>query len=121
MSVAVNVRHVDGKNGRDLRLQREFHRLEMVAGQLRARYGVTVLPVEVDITDRAALPVAFARIEAELGPAWTLVNNAGLAPTGRAEKQWPDDWDRTVALNMTALFQCSLEAAAQMKEAGREE
>lgn len=98
-------------------LARRGDRLERVAAQLRTRYGVRVLPVEVDITDREALADAFARIESELGTAWILVNNAGLAPTGRAEKQWPDEWDRTVALNMTALFQCSLLAAAQMKKA----
>lgn len=99
-------------------LARRGDRLEQVAAQLQGRYGVRVLPVEVDITDRDALVGAFARIEAELGPAWVLVNNAGLAPTGRAEKQWPDDWDRTVALNMTALFQCSLLSVAQMKKTG---
>jgi len=99
-------------------LARRGDRLEKVAADLRERYGRRILPVEVDITDRAALAEAFARVRAELGPAWILVNNAGLAPTGRAEKQWPEEWDRTVSLNMTALFQCCLLAAAQMKEAG---
>lgn len=99
-------------------LARRGDRLEDVAGQLRARYSVRVLPIAVDLTSREALVAAFARIESELGPTWILVNNAGLAPTGRAENQWPDDWDRTVALNMTSLFQSSLLAAAQMKKAG---
>ena len=99
-------------------LARRGNRLEAVAARLRQRYGVEVLPVEVDITDRDALAAAFARVQADLGPVWILVNNAGLAPTGRAEKQWPEQWDRTVALNMTAMFQCCLLAAAQMKAAG---
>jgi len=99
-------------------LARRGDRLEAVAADLRARYGVRVLPVEVDITDREAASSAFARIERELGPAWALVNNAGLAPTGRAEKQWPEQWDRTVELNMSALFQCCLLVAPQMKAAG---
>jgi gluconate 5-dehydrogenase len=98
---------------------RRAGRLAEVGEQLRSRYGVRTLAVDADITDRDATSAAFARIEAELGPVWILVNNAGLAPTGRAEKQWPDDWDRTVALNMTAVFQCSLVAAAQMQKAGR--
>jgi len=99
-------------------LARRGDRLESVASDLRSRYGVRVLPVEVDITDRAAAVEAFARIERELGPAWALVNNAGLAPTGRAEKQWPEQWDRTVELNMSALFQCCLLVAPQMKAGG---
>lgn len=99
-------------------LARRGDRLESFAADLRSRYGVRVLPVEVDITDRTAAVEAFARIERELGPAWALVNNAGLAPTGRAERQWPEQWDRTVDLNMSALFQCCLLVAPQMKAAG---
>jgi NAD(P)-dependent dehydrogenase (short-subunit alcohol dehydrogenase family) len=97
---------------------RRKDRLVDVAGELHARYGVRTLPIEVDITDRNALPRAFAEVEETLGPAWVLVNNAGLAPTGRAERQWPDQWDQTIALNTTALFQASLLASAQMKKRG---
>jgi NAD(P)-dependent dehydrogenase (short-subunit alcohol dehydrogenase family) len=92
--------------------------LEEVASSLRSRYDVRALPVAVDITDRDAVDGAFSRVTRELGRPWVLVNNAGLAPTGRAEKQWPEEWDRTVALNMSALFQCSLLAAASMREGG---
>jgi NAD(P)-dependent dehydrogenase (short-subunit alcohol dehydrogenase family) len=97
---------------------RRKDRLDDVCAGLQKGYGVRTLAVEVDITDREALPRAFAAVEEKLGPAWVLVNNAGLAPTGRAEKQWPNDWDRTVALNTTAVFQASLLAAAQMKKHG---
>lgn len=99
-------------------LARRRGHLEEVASRLRERYGVRTLAVEVDLTDRDATVAAFEKVQAELGPAWILVNNAGLAPTGRAEKQWPEDWDRTLALNLTSVFQCSLLAAAQMKGAG---
>lgn len=106
--------------GADLALMaRRGDRLEAVAADLVARHGVRVVTIEVDITDREATVRAFDRVKAELGPAWILVNNAGLAPTGRAERQWPAEWDRTMDLNLDALFQCSLLAAAQMKEAGR--
>jgi gluconate 5-dehydrogenase len=99
-------------------LARRGDRLAEVAATLRARYASEILPVEVDLGDRTAVTDAFATVHASLGPAWVLVNNAGIAPTGRAERQWPEEWDRTVAVNMTALFQCSLLAAQQMKEAG---
>lgn len=99
-------------------LARRKDRLEGVAAGLRSRYGVRVLAVEVDLADRDAVPRAFEQVNTDLGPAWVLVNNAGLAPTGRAETQWPEDWDRTLALNTTAVFQCSLLAAGQMKSSG---
>jgi len=105
--------------GADLALlARRAERLTSVAADLESRYGVRALPIAVDLVDRDATAAAFERIRGELGPVWVLVNNAGVAPTGRAEKQWPAEWDSTVALNMTALFQCSLLAAAQMREAG---
>ncbi|HXC50795.1 MAG TPA: SDR family oxidoreductase [Candidatus Limnocylindrales bacterium] len=97
---------------------RRADRLAAVEQDLRERYGVKTLAVAVDITDRAALADAFARVESSLGPVWVLVNNAGIAPTGRAEKQWPEQWDNTLAVNATATFQASLLAAAQMKRAG---
>jgi NAD(P)-dependent dehydrogenase (short-subunit alcohol dehydrogenase family) len=99
-------------------LARRGDRLRDVADTLHERYGVRALPVEVDIADRNKTADAFARIRSELGAPWVLVNNAGIAPTGRAEKQWPEEWDRTVELNMSALFQCSLLAAESMREAG---
>jgi NAD(P)-dependent dehydrogenase (short-subunit alcohol dehydrogenase family) len=99
-------------------LARRGDRLEDVAASLRDRYGVRSLPIEVDITDRERTAAAFGEVRSALGAPWVLVNNAGIAPTGRAEKQWPAEWDRTVALNMTALFQCSLLAASSMRESG---
>lgn len=99
-------------------LARRTGRLAAVAADLTSRYGVRALPIEVDLVDRDATATAFDKVRSELGPVWVLVNNAGIAPTGRAEKQWPVQWDETVALNLTALFQCSLLAAAQMREAG---
>lgn len=99
-------------------LARRGDRLDAVAADLAARHGVRTLPIALDIVDRDATTAAFARIRRELGPVWALVNNAGVAPTGRAEKQWPAEWDSTVALNMSALFQCSLLAAPQMRETG---
>ena len=72
--------------------------------ELAQRHPDRVLPLQLDVTDRAAveraldgLPAAYAEID-------VLVNNAGLAlglePAQRAE---PDDWDRMIATNCTGL------------------
>ena len=100
-------------------MARRADRLQAVADDLRTRHGRKVLDLQVDVTDREACAAAFARARQEMGPAWVLVNNAGIAPTGRAERQWPTAWDDTLELNMSALFQCSLLAAAQMRESGK--
>jgi len=100
-------------------LARRRDRLETTAARLHDAYGVPVLAVDVDIVSSEAVQAAFARIESELGGIDVLVNNAGIAPTGRAEAQWPTAWQETIDTNLTALFHCSLLAAASMKRAGR--
>lgn len=106
--------------GADLALlARRRDRLEETARRLESDHGRRVLPVAVDITDREQTKHAFARVEETLGRIDVLVNNAGIAPTGRAEKQWPDEWERTLEVNLSALFHCALLAAAAMRRGGR--
>ncbi len=100
-------------------LARRKERIESVAERLSADYGVRAFPVAVDITDRAAVREAFAGVAKELGTIDVLVNNAGVSPTGKAERQWPEDWDNTLELNLTALFHCCLLAAEHMRAGGR--
>lgn len=99
-------------------MARRGDRVTELARDLHERFGTRVCPVAVDLTDRAALRDAFARVVEELGELSVIVNNAGLAPTGRAEGQWPSEWDATLALNLTALFQCCLLAAESMRRGG---
>jgi len=50
---------------------------QRVSGELRAE-GVTALAVAVDVSDRAAVEEAFAKVRSELGPVHVLVTSAGL-------------------------------------------
>lgn len=48
-----------------------------------------------------------------------LINNAGIAgPTDSAEKISPEDWDRTLAVNINGQFYCARKAIPLLKEAG---
>jgi NAD(P)-dependent dehydrogenase (short-subunit alcohol dehydrogenase family) len=100
-------------------LARREDRLANLAEAIEKEFGVDALPVPVDISDRDACKAAFQTIESRLGCIDILVNNAGISPTGRAEKQWPEDWDQTLELNLSALFQCSLLASASMERGER--
>ena len=105
--------------GADIALvARRRDQLETVAARLAAEHGVRAVAVPADICDRKEAQAAFETIERQLGGADVLVNNAGLSPTGKAEKQWPEEWDRTIDLNLNALFHCSLLAAASMRRRG---
>jgi 3-oxoacyl-[acyl-carrier protein] reductase len=55
----------------------------------------------------------------ELGRLDILVNNAGLGtPTMPVEEIAPEDWDRTLALNLKSAFLCVRAAAPVMKRQG---
>jgi len=97
---------------------RRREQLDSIAERIAAEHGVRAVPVPADICDRGGAKQAFETIETAFGGLDILVNNAGLAPTGKAEKQWPDEWDRTLELNLSALFHCSLLAAASMRPRG---
>ncbi|MBW2175672.1 MAG: SDR family oxidoreductase, partial [Deltaproteobacteria bacterium] len=48
-----------------------------------------------------------------------LVNNAGIAgPTAPIEAVDPEDWDRTMAVNINGQFYCARKAVPLLKEAG---
>lgn len=61
-----------------------------------------------DVSDRAAVERLVADAVAALGGIDCLVNNAGIAgPTGRVDQISPEDWDRTLAVNITGQFNCA--------------
>ncbi len=72
---------------------------EKVAASIRAEGG-RAQAFGCDITDRAAVDGALARILAELGPIDALVNNAGWDVFLPFLKTAPEQWDRLIAINL---------------------
>jgi NAD(P)-dependent dehydrogenase (short-subunit alcohol dehydrogenase family) len=72
-----------------------------------------------DVSDRAAVGRLFADAEAALGGLDCLVNNAGIAgPTARVDQVEPEDWDRTLAINITGQFNCARLAVPLLLKSG---
>ncbi|WP_379546524.1 3-hydroxybutyrate dehydrogenase [Qipengyuania sp. DSG2-2] len=67
-----------------------------------------------DLTDADAI----AAMMAEAGPVDILVNNAGMQHVAPVEDFPPDQWDRIIALNLTAAFHTTRHAVPAMKQAG---
>jgi NAD(P)-dependent dehydrogenase (short-subunit alcohol dehydrogenase family) len=100
---------------------RRAERLETLSTELRATYGTECLAVAADLGRADERERLFAEIDASFGGAVDiLINNAGVAPTGRAEKQWPEAWNETLELNLNAAFHCCLLSRARMRRDGRE-
>jgi hypothetical protein len=64
------------------------------------------------------LRAALDRIEEALGQVGIVVNAAGVAPLGRAERHERDKWDEAIALNLSAAFDLSQLGGARMIERG---
>lgn len=97
---------------------RRAERLEALSAEIRA-LGVRCQPVAADVTDDAQRDAALQAVEADLGPVDILVNNAGIADLGRPEKIKPEDWDRVIAVNLTAVFRLTQAVGRAMIERGQ--
>jgi NAD(P)-dependent dehydrogenase (short-subunit alcohol dehydrogenase family) len=61
----------------------------------------------------------FTEAAAALGGLDALINNVGIAgPTAAAENVTPEDWDRTIAVNLSGFFYCVRKAIPLLKGAG---
>jgi NAD(P)-dependent dehydrogenase (short-subunit alcohol dehydrogenase family) len=100
-----------------LLVARRKERLEAEAAALR-ELGAHVAVCEADATDEHALGRAFDAALA-LGPLYGVLNAAGVARLGRAERHKRAAWDECLAVNLTAAFLVSQQAGARLIAQGR--
>ena len=62
--------------------------------------GGAVKVYGLDVADAAAVDAAVARVEADLGPVWLLVNNAGWDRPAPFLSTGPDLWNKIIAINL---------------------
>ena len=72
------------------------------AGQETAKLAPksVIMTYAVDVGDRASVDVAVAKVEAEMGPIWALVNNAGWDKPMPFLKTDRDLWDKIIRINL---------------------
>jgi NAD(P)-dependent dehydrogenase (short-subunit alcohol dehydrogenase family) len=70
--------------------------------------------LEADITQPGVPASVVEECEEQLGPLDILVNSAGICPLGEVLEFGREKWDPTVAVNLTAAFEMSHEAAKRM-------
>ncbi|KQP06438.1 SDR family oxidoreductase [Pseudorhodoferax sp. Leaf265] len=82
---------------------------------LRPAWGV----LACDVSRREQVDALFAAVSQRYGQALdVLVNNAGIAgPTASIETLEPEEWDRTVAVNLTGVFLVTRRAVPLLKAA----
>src|SRR6266478_868253 len=81
--------------------------------------GVKAVAIQADSADARAVAAAVQRTVAELGGIDILVNNAGIGIFGAIDDYKLEDFDRTFAINVRAVFVATQAAVKHMKTGGR--
>jgi len=84
---------------------------QRVAGQI----GAGVAGYRLDVTDHAGFTKMLDQVEADLGPIYALVNNAGIMPLALLEEESEATMDRQIAINLAAVIHGTREAIKRMK------
>lgn len=93
---------------------RRTDEIEAVAADIRSAGG-RALAVTTDVTDDNAIEALATAAVDEFGSIDTWVNNAGGSPMRMPLAELPrEEWDRTIALNLTAVYVGSMTAARHM-------
>lgn len=90
---------------------------EALAQFKQANPGIT--QSATDVSDLRQVDQLFADVKKHLGGLDVLVNNAGIAgPTAVVEETKPEDWERTMAVNLNGMFYCTRLGVPMLKAAG---
>lgn len=81
--------------------------------------GGRALAIQADSRDAAAVEAAVETAAAKLGGLDILVNNAGIFDAGHISDLTLEAFDRTVDVNVRAVFVASKAAASRMRDGGR--
>jgi NADP-dependent 3-hydroxy acid dehydrogenase YdfG len=100
---AATARRLAGAGATVALVARRRDHLDRVAGEIGGRGG-TAVPIEADITDPERADEVVQRTLDRLGRLDILVNNAGIMLLNSALHTTVEEWDRMVALNVSALL-----------------
>lgn len=80
--------------------------------------GLEARSYELDVTDRLAVQRATESARADLGPISIIVTSAGITSYSPFTELSIEQWNRTLAINLTGTFNCVQAAIPDMIEAG---
>jgi 3-hydroxy acid dehydrogenase/malonic semialdehyde reductase len=113
---AVITRRFAAKGDRVIACGRRLDRLAALAEEL----GINVLPLELDVRERAAVESSVSSLPAAFTDVDVLVNNAGLAKGMQpAQTARLEDWEQMLDTNCKGLLYCTRALLPGMVERGR--
>jgi NAD(P)-dependent dehydrogenase (short-subunit alcohol dehydrogenase family) len=87
--------------------------VQQVVDELSAQ-GCQALPLIASVADETQVESMFDLVEAELGPVWLLVNNAGIFNAAATADLTVEMWDSAFAVDAKGVFLCARAAIRRM-------
>ncbi len=118
--IGLEIARVLGQKGMLVAMNARSQKVEQAAEMLRAE-GIQAIAIRADVTQKAEVDAMVERVEAELGPLWLLVNNAGALTYGPTPGLTEAEWDICFDVDAKGVFLCSQAAIRRMmpREGGR--
>lgn len=89
--------------------------LTVTKNELERDYpGIEVVTVKASITDPDAVERACVEAEAKFGRIDVLLNNAGISMNKPSIEMTPEEWRRTIDIDLSGVFYCTQAAARRM-------
>lgn len=95
-------------------LARRIGRLEELASEIISK-GRKALAVQCDVSDENSVKEAIAKVAGYFGKIDILLNNAGVAVSGSVEQLKPEEWDKTMDVNVKGVYLVSKYVVPHMR------
>jgi 3-oxoacyl-[acyl-carrier protein] reductase len=92
---------------------------ESLAKEVQDEFDVQVIALQADASDRKQATQAVSQAAEQLGRLDIVVNNAGVFLTSALLQSTDEEFDQTVAINITAVYAATREAARHLPNGGR--
>ncbi|MCD7970994.1 MAG: SDR family oxidoreductase [Alistipes sp.] len=96
-------------------LARRKEKLDALAQELKLA-GHIAVAIECDVSNEQSVQNAVGQVMERFGKIDILLNNAGIAIAGSVEYISPEDWDRTMAINVRGIYLMSRYVIPHMRE-----
>jgi 3-hydroxybutyrate dehydrogenase len=118
--IGLGIAHALAGEGADLVMNGfgDPSQIEKLRADTAAKFGVQAIYSGHDLSKPAEIHAMVAQAEKELGSVDILVNNAGIQFTALVEEFPDEQWDKIIALNLSAVFHGMKAAIPGMKKRG---